>query len=83
MKTNRRYFLLGSATALAASAQPSNRVGTGMIGVGNRGSHLLLGVLQQENAKSWRCATSSRTVWIKLLPPRRKTIRTRIRTGER
>ena len=45
----RRYFLLSSA--VAASAQPSQVVGTGMIGVGNRGSALLRGVLQQSDAK--------------------------------
>src|SRR5437867_446179 len=48
---NRRIFLLGSAAAAAASAQPSQQVGTGMIGVGNRGSYLLQGVLAQPNAK--------------------------------
>jgi predicted dehydrogenase len=47
--TNRRIFLLASAAA--ASAQTAQRVGTGMIGVGNRGSHLLTGVLQQPEAK--------------------------------
>src|SRR6478735_9231949 len=46
---NRRTFLL--TTAAVASAQPTQRVGTGMIGVGNRGSHLLGGVLQQPEAK--------------------------------
>ncbi|MFB3828994.1 MAG: Gfo/Idh/MocA family protein [Bryobacteraceae bacterium] len=51
MTTNRRYFLLGSAAAMAAPAQPSKRVGTGIIGVGGRGSYLLRGVLEQENAK--------------------------------
>ncbi|HTM48305.1 MAG TPA: Gfo/Idh/MocA family oxidoreductase [Bryobacteraceae bacterium] len=47
--TNRRMFLLASAAV--ATAQPAQRVGTGMIGVGNRGSHLLGGVLQQPEAK--------------------------------
>jgi myo-inositol 2-dehydrogenase / D-chiro-inositol 1-dehydrogenase len=46
---DRRVFLLSSA--VAASAQPSQAVGTGMIGVGNRGSGLLRGVLQQSDAK--------------------------------
>ncbi len=36
---------------MTASAQPSKRIGAGMIGVGNRGSYLLRGVLDQENAK--------------------------------
>jgi predicted dehydrogenase len=49
---NRRAFLLGSAAAAAAAAQsPQQPVGTGMIGVGNRGSYLLQGVLAQPNAK--------------------------------
>ena len=48
--TNRRTFLFTTAAAVAA-AQPAQRVGTGMIGVGNRGSHLLGGVLQQPEAK--------------------------------
>jgi len=49
---NRRAFLLGSAAAAAATAQSSQQpVGTGMIGVGNRGSYLLQGVLAQPNAK--------------------------------
>src|SRR5438067_9052242 len=49
---NRRVFLLGSAAAAAASGQASRQiVGTGMIGVGNRGSYLLRGVLEQPNAK--------------------------------
>jgi myo-inositol 2-dehydrogenase / D-chiro-inositol 1-dehydrogenase len=46
---DRRVFLLSSA--VAASAQPSQVVGTGIIGVGNRGSGLLRGVLQQSDAK--------------------------------
>jgi myo-inositol 2-dehydrogenase / D-chiro-inositol 1-dehydrogenase len=46
---NRRVFLLSSAVAVYA--QPSQVVGTGMIGVGNRGFHLLRGILQQTDAK--------------------------------
>lgn len=46
---DRRIFLMSSAVAL--SAQPSRVVGTGIIGVGNRGSSLLRGVLQQSDAK--------------------------------
>jgi predicted dehydrogenase len=46
---NRRIFVLSSAAVL--SAQPSSRVGTAVIGVGNRGASLLRGVLKQENAK--------------------------------
>ena len=50
MNVNRRFFLFG--TALAARAfQGESSVGTAMIGVGNRGSFLLQGVLQQPNAK--------------------------------
>src|SRR3982750_3493631 len=49
---DRRMFLLGSAAGAGASAQTSQQVvGTGMIGVGNRGSYLLRGVLTQANAK--------------------------------
>jgi myo-inositol 2-dehydrogenase / D-chiro-inositol 1-dehydrogenase len=50
---NRRSFLIGSAAAVpAAFAQsPGDRVGTAVIGVGNRGSYLLQGVLEQPNAK--------------------------------
>src|SRR5215471_2455999 len=49
---NRRIFLLGSAAA-AASAQtaPQQTVGTGMIGVGNRGSYLLQAAMAQPNAR--------------------------------
>jgi predicted dehydrogenase len=47
---NRRSFVLGSA-ALAHAFQSDKTVGTGMIGVGNRGSFLLQGVLRQPNAK--------------------------------
>ncbi|MCU1237612.1 MAG: iolG 4 [Candidatus Solibacter sp.] len=48
---NRRMFLLGSAAAAAAGQSTSQAVGTGMIGVGNRGSYLLRGVMSQPNAK--------------------------------
>ncbi len=52
MNVNRRHFLLGSATlAQAASVQSEQRVSTAVIGTGNRGSHLLRGVLEQSNAK--------------------------------
>jgi myo-inositol 2-dehydrogenase / D-chiro-inositol 1-dehydrogenase len=49
---NRRAFLLGSAAAAAASAQESQRaVGTGIIGVGGRGSYLLQAAMAQPAAK--------------------------------
>src|SRR5436305_12264682 len=49
---NRRIFLLGSAAAAATSGQTSSHaVGSGMIGVGNRGSYLLEAVLAQPNAR--------------------------------
>ncbi len=51
MNVNRRTFLLGSAAAGAAFGQAGSRVGTAMIGTGNRGSHLLQGVLLQPGAK--------------------------------
>lgn len=49
----RRHFLVTSATAAqAALAQsPNDRVGTTVIGTGNRGSYLLQSVLAQPNAK--------------------------------
>ncbi len=51
----RRDFLLGSALgAAAAFGQGTNdkdKVSTAVIGTGNRGSHLLRGVLQQQNAR--------------------------------
>jgi predicted dehydrogenase len=47
---NRRVFVFSSAAA-AALGQTSQTVGTGMIGVGNRGAFLLRGVLQQGQAK--------------------------------
>jgi predicted dehydrogenase len=52
MPLNRRHFILGSAgVAGAAAAQTADKIQTGHIGTGNRGSHLLAGVLQQPNAK--------------------------------
>lgn len=60
MNSNRRTFLMGSAvaanTVLAQSAlgQGSGsgaKIPTAVIGVGNRGSHLLKGVLEQPNTK--------------------------------
>ena len=52
MNVNRRSFLLGSAAAVQATyGQDEKRINTGMIGVGNRGSSLLRGVLEQPNAK--------------------------------
>jgi len=50
MTMDRRIFVLGSA-ASAYAFQSEKPVGTGMIGVGNRGSFLLQGVLHQPNAK--------------------------------
>jgi predicted dehydrogenase len=50
MSVNRRMFLLGSAVA-AHAFQSEKTVGTASIGVGNRGSFLLQGVLKQPNAK--------------------------------
>jgi len=50
MNMKRRSFLLSSAVA-AHAFQSDKTVGTGMIGVGNRGSFLLQGVLRQPNAK--------------------------------
>ncbi len=52
MNLDRRYFLLGSAMAArVASGQTDSRIPTAVIGTGNRGSHLLRGVLEQSNAK--------------------------------
>ncbi len=52
MNINRRSLLLGSAAAArAAYGQSEQRVNTAVIGVGNRGAHLLQGVLEQPNAK--------------------------------
>jgi predicted dehydrogenase len=48
MNVNRRSFVLGSAAAVRfAAAQTPDAIRTGMIGVGNRGSALLRGVLAQ------------------------------------
>jgi myo-inositol 2-dehydrogenase / D-chiro-inositol 1-dehydrogenase len=49
MNINRRHFVAG--VALAAYGQAEPRVGTGVIGVGNRGSHLLNGVMEEPRAK--------------------------------
>lgn len=52
MNVDRRSFLLSAPFAAgAALGQDTAKVPTGMIGVGNRGSYLLQGVLQQPNAK--------------------------------
>ena len=48
---NRRMFLAGSIAAAAAGQTSQQTVGTGMIGVGNRGSYLLGAVLVQSKAK--------------------------------
>ena len=50
MDVDRRFFLLGSALA-AHAFQAEKTINTAMIGVGNRGSFLLQGVLRQPNAK--------------------------------
>lgn len=49
----RRHFLVTSATAAQAvlAQAPNDRVGTAVIGTGNRGSYLLQGVIAQPNAK--------------------------------
>jgi predicted dehydrogenase len=51
MDLDRRLFLLGTTAAAAQAFQAEATVNTGMIGVGNRGSFLLQGVLRQPNAK--------------------------------
>lgn len=52
MSVNRRYFLLGPAAAAKVWGQSANNtVATAVIGTGNRGSHLLRGVLEQPDAK--------------------------------
>lgn len=52
MNVNRRSFLLGSAVAAqVVYGQSDQPVNTASIGVGNRGSFLLRGILQQPNAK--------------------------------
>jgi myo-inositol 2-dehydrogenase / D-chiro-inositol 1-dehydrogenase len=49
----RRHFLVTSATAAQAvlAQSPNDRVGTALIGAGNRGSYLLQSILAQPNAK--------------------------------
>src|ERR1044071_4947465 len=50
MNVNRRSFLLTSAlSAGAAAGQSADKLQTAVIGVGNRGSYLLKGVLEQPN----------------------------------
>ena len=51
MDLNRRLFLLGSTLTAAHAFQSEAAVNTAMIGVGNRGSFLLEGVLHQPNTK--------------------------------
>src|ERR1035437_8356083 len=51
MSVNRRFFLFGSALT-AHAFQSEKPVGTGMIGLGNRGSFLLQAVVHQPNAKA-------------------------------
>jgi myo-inositol 2-dehydrogenase/D-chiro-inositol 1-dehydrogenase len=53
MPVNRRYFFMGAmgAAAVAQKAFSQSTIGTGMIGVGNRGSYVLQGVLQQAGVK--------------------------------
>lgn len=49
----RRKFLVTSATAAQAvmAQSPNDRVGTALVGTGNRGSYLLQSILAQPNAK--------------------------------
>ena len=51
MEIDRRLFVLGATASAARAFQPQTAVTTGMIGVGNRGSFLLEGVLRQPNAR--------------------------------
>ncbi|MGO9254718.1 MAG: Gfo/Idh/MocA family protein [Bryobacteraceae bacterium] len=51
MNVDRRIFLLGTTTLAAQAFQAEATVNTAMIGVGNRGSFLLQGVLRQPNAR--------------------------------
>lgn len=51
MDLDRRLFLIGTTTAIAQAFQADTTVNTAMIGVGNRGSFLLQGVLKQPEAK--------------------------------
>ncbi len=50
---NRRHFLMGSAAAAQAvfGQSPGEQVATALIGVGNRGSYLLTGVMAQTDAR--------------------------------
>ena len=48
---NRRSFLLTSAATAALAQTGGDTVGTGMIGVGNRGSYLLQGAMAQPGAR--------------------------------
>lgn len=49
---DRRQLILGAAAAIpAARGQSSGPIATAVIGTGNRGSHLLLGVLEQSGVK--------------------------------
>lgn len=50
---NRRHFLItsGAAAHSVFGQAPSNQVPTALIGVGNRGSYLLTGVMAQSNAR--------------------------------
>lgn len=52
MSVNRRSFLITAPLAASAAVwQDTPKVATAVIGVGNRGSYLLQGVIQQPNAK--------------------------------
>jgi myo-inositol 2-dehydrogenase / D-chiro-inositol 1-dehydrogenase len=51
MDVDRRLFLLGATGVAAHAFQAETTVNTAMIGVGNRGSFLLQGVLREPNAK--------------------------------
>ena len=51
MGIDRRFFLVGTTTLAAQAFQSQAAVRTAMIGVGNRGSFLLQGALQQPHAK--------------------------------
>jgi myo-inositol 2-dehydrogenase / D-chiro-inositol 1-dehydrogenase len=53
MSMSRRYFLAGTTVAagMASAQSGEQRVGTAVIGTGNRGSYLLKGVIAQPDAK--------------------------------
>jgi myo-inositol 2-dehydrogenase/D-chiro-inositol 1-dehydrogenase len=51
MDVNRRSFILASAAAGMAQAQPGDAIRTAHIGVGNRGSYLLTAAMAQPGAK--------------------------------